>query len=114
MGAEDIVDLLTLIRLILKGKLLSIKTPFQEMKRTGRVAMWHTGLLQVILQGLTLREVNKILLEDEILYEKGMTCQNIYIVLKRFCDDEVGSHIMKRDWVLCFSYANLLGDGKCK
>ncbi|CAD8090636.1 unnamed protein product [Paramecium primaurelia] len=50
---------------------------------------------------------------DEIIYEKGMTCQNIYIVQKGNVIDEVGSHQIKKGLGSLLSYVNLIGDGKC-
>ncbi|CAD8098564.1 unnamed protein product [Paramecium primaurelia] len=72
-----------------------------------------TGVPKEELDTIVKSTYEKRYQQDEIIYEKGMTCQNIYIVQKGTVDDEVGTHILKKGLGSLLSYANLIGDGKC-
>ncbi|CAD8153221.1 unnamed protein product [Paramecium pentaurelia] len=72
-----------------------------------------SGLVSTDLDNIIKSAYEKKFGPDEIIYEQGMTCQNIYIVSKGNVVDEFQGGSIKKGLGSLITYTNLIGDGTC-
>lgn len=72
-----------------------------------------SGLISTDLDNIIKSAYEKRFGCDEIIYEKGMTCQNIYIISKGNVVDEFEGGSIKKGLGSLITYTNLIGDGTC-
>ncbi|CAK77260.1 unnamed protein product (macronuclear) [Paramecium tetraurelia] len=72
-----------------------------------------SGLVSTDLDNIIKSAYEKKFGPDEIIYEQGMTCQNIYIVSKGNVVDEFAGGTIRKGLGTLITYTNLIGDGTC-